>query len=167
VTADRSFLAERTGRRCHCGASLDALINWSWQSCPECREYHRDWQRKRYATKAGRARKIRQVQAYYRRNAEERREWLRNLRAQRQLDGICTNCPAPAADGSNLCTRCHESHRKAAATVAKRKYAEWVAADKCRRCGADRDSDRMTCVKCREYKAKVDAKRLAKRKEAA
>lgn len=71
------------------------------------------------------------------------------------MSGICARCGKPA-NGHSLCDDCKKkvaeyNKKRGTDEIAKANRAERDRLGLCTKCGAERDTEKKMCAKCREY----------------
>lgn len=80
--------------------------------------------------------------------------------------GLCPRCGGKnrVQDGRCLCVECQQKHDE----EQRNRRDLWRESGRCTRCGAERDSEKKMCAKCREYMADIrhqNAKNAKKRRD--
>ena len=101
---DVRLTAERKCRRCLAGL----LDTEPYTACTECLERNRT----RRSSKRALARDAAAAKKRYLANPDARRQWLRDYRLKKQVDGICRDCSLDALPNSDFCHQ-HRMERAA------------------------------------------------------
>lgn len=85
----------------------------------------------------------------------------RELRAERRLEGLCTECGVLSEVGRTKCLKCLQDHNK----ISTKRHIKNIKVGRCS-CGKEKDSQsEYRCSSCREYHRVESQKLRQKRKD--